>query len=54
MACKKSVLLVANQTATSPHLRAELRARHELGPTSFTLLVPAGGGPVDTSSWSRR
>jgi hypothetical protein len=45
MAWKKSVLLVANQTATSPHLRAELRARHERGPTSFTLLMPTGRRP---------
>src|SRR5260370_26355947 len=45
MAWKKSVLVVANQTATAPHLRAALRARHELGPTRFTLLLPAGRRP---------
>ncbi|HEX8977924.1 MAG TPA: hypothetical protein VF781_15570 [Solirubrobacteraceae bacterium] len=32
---------MANVTATSPELLAELRARAEHGPTRFTLVVPA-------------
>ncbi|HEV3228017.1 MAG TPA: hypothetical protein VGY97_00985 [Solirubrobacteraceae bacterium] len=45
MAWKRSVLVVANQTATSPQLREALRVRHEQRPTSFILLVPAGRRP---------
>ena len=47
MAWKRSVLVVANVTASAPELLAELKARAERGPTSFTLVVPAtpfGGG----------
>jgi GABA permease len=35
------VLIVANQTATSPALITELRDRAERGPVSFHLVVPA-------------
>ena len=47
MAWKRSVLVVANITATSDELLNALRARAERGPASFTLVVPAtpfGGG----------
>src|SRR5947209_18292653 len=47
MAWKRSVLVVANVTASSPELVAELRARAENGPTTFTFVVPStpfGGG----------
>ena len=37
----KSVLVVANVTATSPELLGELRSRAEREPTTFTLVVPA-------------
>jgi hypothetical protein len=36
----KHVLVVANQTATSPVLLAELRHRAQRGPVTFSLLVP--------------
>ncbi len=37
----KSVLVVANVTATSPELTGELCARAEREPITFTLIVPA-------------
>jgi len=39
---KWNVLVVANRTAMSIGLEAALRARLELGPARFTLLVPLG------------
>jgi hypothetical protein len=39
-----NVLVVANVTATSPELLAELRAHVQKGPAQFTLVVPAAGG----------
>jgi hypothetical protein len=47
MAWKRSVLVVANVTATSDELLATLQARSAREPMSFTLIVPAtasGGG----------
>lgn len=47
MAWKKNILVVANVTANSHELHDTLRERGELGPASFTLIVPAtpfGGG----------
>jgi hypothetical protein len=47
MAWKRSVLVVANVTASTPELLAELKGRAEREPTLFTLVVPAtpfGGG----------
>lgn len=48
MAWKRSVLVVANVTATSSELMKELQTRGAREPTSFTLIVPAtpfaGGG----------
>ena len=47
MTWKRSVLVVANVTATSDQLLAELKRRAQKEPTSFTLVVPAtpfGGG----------
>jgi hypothetical protein len=47
MAWKRSVLVVANVTATSDELLAELEARAQREPARFTLIVPAtpsGGG----------
>src|SRR5437588_11051418 len=47
MAWKRTVLVVANVTATSPELLGELQARARRGPMAFTLIVPAtpfGGG----------
>jgi hypothetical protein len=47
MTWKRSVLVVANVTATSPDLLDALRARGAREPTTFTLIVPAtpfGGG----------
>jgi GABA permease len=47
MAWKRSVLVVANVTATSDELLRALKARAERQPASFTLVVPAtpfGGG----------
>ncbi len=47
MAWKRSVLVVANVTATSDELLQALRERAERGPANFTLVVPAtpvGGG----------
>jgi hypothetical protein len=41
MAAKQRILVVADKTADSPDLIAELRRRTERAPTSFTLLVPA-------------
>lgn len=41
MAAKQRILVVADKTADSPDLIAELRRRTEIAPTSFTLLVPA-------------
>ncbi|HET7510965.1 MAG TPA: hypothetical protein VFJ65_12040 [Solirubrobacterales bacterium] len=41
MQTKTRVLVVANRTADSPDLIAELRRRTEHAPASFTLLVPA-------------
>ncbi len=41
MAWKRSVLVVANVTATSPELLEALRARTEREPSLFTLIVPA-------------
>ena len=44
---KRNVLVVANVTSTSPELVAELRARAQRAPSTFTLIVPAtpfGGG----------
>jgi hypothetical protein len=38
---KTRVLVVANRTADSPDLIAELRRRAERAPAGFTLLVPA-------------
>jgi hypothetical protein len=37
----RRLLIVANQTATSPTLIAELHARAERGPVQFHLVVPA-------------
>ena len=44
MAWKRSVLVVANKTASSDGLRQELRSRAASGPTVFTLLLVAGRG----------
>ena len=47
MTWKRNVLVVANVTATSEELLAELNARASREPTRFTLVVPAtpfGGG----------
>jgi hypothetical protein len=47
VAWKKSILVVANVTATSEELLQELKERAELGPAAFYLIVPAtpfGGG----------
>jgi hypothetical protein len=47
MAWKRSVLVVANVTATSDELLEVLRRRAEAGPATFSLIVPAsplGGG----------
>jgi hypothetical protein len=47
MAWKRSVLVVANVTATSSELVSELQARGAREPTAFMLIVPAtpfGGG----------
>jgi hypothetical protein len=47
MTWKRSVLVVANVTATSDELLQALRARAADGPSRFTLIVPAtpfGGG----------
>ena len=41
MAWKKSVLVLANVTATSQELLDVMRARAEKEPTVFTLIVPA-------------
>src|SRR5947209_15108600 len=41
MPFSKSVLVVANVTATAPELLGALRARAEREPTTFTLIVPA-------------
>jgi len=49
-----SVLVVANVTASSDALLRALRDRHARGPTSFTLLVPAGGrGPAHRAAAAR-
>jgi hypothetical protein len=39
------VLVVANRTASSISLEAALRARTEIGPARFTLLLPLGRTP---------
>jgi len=44
MAWKRSVLVVANKTASSDELRRELRSRAAGAPTVFTLLLVAGRG----------
>jgi GABA permease len=47
MAWKRTVLVVANVTATSDELLQALKARAEKGPAAFTFVVPAtpfGGG----------
>jgi hypothetical protein len=47
MTWKRSVLVVANVTATSDELLHELRGRADRQPTSFMLVIPAtqfGGG----------
>jgi GABA permease len=47
MTWKRNILVVANVTATSDELIAELKARAEGEPATFTLVVPAtpfGGG----------
>jgi hypothetical protein len=44
------VLIVANQTAGGPHLKAVVRARMQKGPCRFTLLVPAT--PPDERFWT--
>jgi len=47
MAWKRSILVVANVTATSEELIDALRFRSEKAPASFTLIIPAtpfGGG----------
>lgn len=47
MAWRRTVLVVANVTATSDELLAELEARAQREPARFTLIVPAtpfGGG----------
>lgn len=41
MAAQQKILVVADKTADSPDLIAELRRRTEHAPVSFTLLVPA-------------
>lgn len=41
----KRILIVANQTAAGPHLRAHVRELIAAGPCTFTLLVPATPGP---------
>lgn len=38
---KKRVLIVAHQTAGSPELMAEVKARAERSPAEFTLVVPS-------------
>jgi len=45
MAWKRSILVVANITATSEELLDELRARAAKEPTAFTLVVPATSEP---------
>jgi hypothetical protein len=49
MAWKTSVLVVANVTASSDELLAELRERAGRGPAEFTLLLPATGGDSDAA-----
>jgi len=47
MTWKRNILVVANVTATSDELIAELKAQAEREPAAFTLIVPAtpfGGG----------
>jgi hypothetical protein len=47
MAWKRTVLVVANVTATSDELLEALKARAEQGPATFTFVIPAtpfGGG----------
>ena len=47
MTWKRNILVVANVTATSDELIAELKAQAERMPAAFTLIVPAtpfGGG----------
>lgn len=41
MTCRKSILVVANITAMSDELLDAIQARADLGPTAFTLIVPA-------------
>ena len=47
----RSILIVANQTAAGAHLKALVRARMDVGPCRFTLLVPATP-PGDHMTWT--
>lgn len=46
----RRILLVADRSATGPHIRHVLLARHANGPCHVTLLVPAGP-PSRTWTW---
>ena len=45
------ILIVANQTAAGAALQEEVRRRHEAGPCSFTLVVPATH-PTEHLTWT--
>ncbi|HJR46173.1 MAG TPA: hypothetical protein VJ927_11270 [Actinomycetota bacterium] len=45
------ILIVANQTAAGTALQNEVRRRHEGGPCSFTLVVPATH-PTEHLTWT--
>ena len=56
MTWKRSVLVVANVTATSEQLLERAEARASESPSSFTLIVPAtpfGGGRAAATRRSR-
>jgi hypothetical protein len=44
----RSVLVIANRTAATPHLLAQVRRRAAAGPSRFTLLVPRTYWDSDT------
>ena len=48
----KRVLIVANETAASPDLRAELERRTKAEPHSFKLLVPATHSASEGLTWT--
>jgi hypothetical protein len=54
MAYEASVLVVANVTAESHELLEAMRERHQRGPTSFTLLLPARRHPQSGQDAQRR